>query len=194
MSPKSDSHSQGPTNVRSPGVDNDVEYRVPFNPSRYPDDETGSMYMLPPYSSPSWTKTHDRKHRIKKVGQHYRQTKYNKLDLISPLPGCQENSIHHSSKYDRKKSRAGKNAAGSNHTSDKKYYGSCHLNPYFDTRRYTATMKKKGTGVVNSISPLNSKLYSEHLSSLKWIFHEPTVQVSKQKVPLSSPVQKAYLV
>ena len=69
------------------------------------------IYMLPSSSSPSRTRTHDRKHQKKKLGQHFCQTKPNKLYLISPLPDCRLNSILHSSKYDRKQSSANKSSA-----------------------------------------------------------------------------------
>ena len=51
-----------------------------------------------------------------KVVQHYCQTMPNKLDLISSLPDCQLNSVHHLSKYDGHQSRADKSSAGSNHS------------------------------------------------------------------------------
>lgn len=47
--------------------DVDVEHHVPFNPSRYPDVENGSMYMLPPYFSPCMNRTHNQKHQKRKL-------------------------------------------------------------------------------------------------------------------------------
>ena len=48
--------------------------------------------------------------------------------------------------------------------------------------------------MVNSVSPANSNLHSEHPLSTKWISHEPTAQVFKQKLFQTLPGQKAYLV
>lgn len=45
-----------------------------------------------------------------------------------------------------------------------------------------------------SVLPANSKSILEHPLSTKLIFHEPTVQVSKQKMSLTLPVQKSYSV
>ena len=48
--------------------------------------------------------------------------------------------------------------------------------------------------MVNSVLSVNSKCHSKHPLSTKWILHESTVQISKQKVSPVLPVQKAYLV
>ena len=47
---------------------------------------------------------------------------------------------------------------------------------------------------MSSVLPENSRLHSAPTSIMKWIFHEPTVQVSKQKVSPTLPMQKAYSV
>ena len=85
-------------------VDDDgVEQQVPFNPNRYSNGEHSSMYILPfSYSSPSRTITHDQKHQKKKLRHNSCQTKPNSLYLISLLPDCQLNSIHHLWKIDMK--------------------------------------------------------------------------------------------
>ena len=149
--------------------------------------------MLPP-SSPLRNQTHDRRHCKKKLGLHSCQTKPTKLNLISPLPDCKLNSVHHSFKYDREQSRADKSSAGRNHASNKKHHIICHLNPTIGTRRYAAKMKKKGRRVMNSVLLANSKFHLEPPSTLKWIFHEPAVPVSKQKVFPVLPLQKSYSV
>ena len=174
-------------------VDVDVEQHVPFDSSCYPNGTSASLYMTPP-SSPPRNCTHDWKHQKKKLGLHSCQTKPNKLNLILPLLYYKLNFIHHSLKYDREQSCADKSSAGSNHTSNKKHHSVCHLNPTIVTRKSAAKMKKKRRGVVNSVLPVNSKLYLEHLSTTKWIFHKPTVPVSDQKVSPTLLVQKAYLV
>ena len=76
----------------------DVEQHVPFDSCRYPDGANASLYMRPP-SSPLKNRTHDRKHQ-KKEGSHSRQTKPNKLNLLSPLPDFRLHSVHHLLKYD----------------------------------------------------------------------------------------------
>ena len=102
------------------------------------------------------------------------------MKLISPLPDCKLNSVHHSLKYDREQSRADKSSAGSNHTPSKKHHNVYYLNPTIVTRRSAAKMKKKRGGVVNSVSvspaKSKSKLYN------------------RQKVSPTLPVQSAYSV
>ena len=117
-----------------------------------------------------------------------------KIDLISPIPGCQLNPLCHLLNYHRKQSPTDKISAGSNHTFHKKYHDNCHLNSSIGNRRYAAKTSKEGRGVVNSVSPANSNLHSEHPLSTKWISHEPTAQVFKQKLFQTLPGQKAYLV
>ena len=172
MSPKSDNHSHGPPTGRHPGYDIDVdefeatkelfdkvmaleislfdadevdvEQHVPFDSCRYPDGANASLYMRPP-SPPLKNCIYDRKHQ-KKKGSHSRQTKPNKLNLLSPLPDFRLHSVHHSVKYDRKQSGADKSSAGSDHTSVHKHHPVCHLNPTSVTRQLDAMMKKKKEG------------------------------------------------
>ena len=134
------------------------------------------VHILPSFS-PSKNKTNDCKHQKNKLGQYSCQTKPNKFYLILPPLDCQLNSFHHSSKCDRQQSRVDKSSAGSNHTPYKKHHDSCHLKFSICTRRYAAKMKK-GRGVGNYVSPANSKLHLEYPLSMRWIFHEPPVQVS----------------
>ena len=129
MSSKSDNHGHGPLSRRPPGNDIDVDdlevtnkllYKImtldksmfdvneddikqhfPFDPSSYPDNDHGSMYMFPPSSPLYRIKTHNWKHQKKKSRQNSCCTKPNKLGLILPLPNCYLNSIHHLSKYDQ---------------------------------------------------------------------------------------------
>ena len=157
MSPISNKHSKdiSPSTGRPPGSncdadENEYEELVRFDPSYYPDDSNGLMYMQPP-SSPPRNSIHDYKHQ-KKKGSRSRSTEPNKLNLISPLPDFRLNSIHHILKYDREQSRANKSSAISNHTSIHKHYPVCHLNPTIATRRPDATIKKKKGGVVDSAS------------------------------------------
>ena len=112
--------------------------------------------MRPP-SSPPKNRTHDQKHQ-KKKGSRSRQTKPNKLNLLSPLPDFRLHSVHHSVKYDRDQSRADKSSAGSNHTSIHKHHLSSHLNPT-SADRLEARMKKKRRGVVKSVSKSKSDLH-----------------------------------
>ena len=162
--------------------EDDVEQHVPF------------YLSLIPLLSPPTNLTHDRKHQKKKLRLHSCQTKPSKLNLISPLPDCRFNSVHHSLEYDREQSYAYKSSADSNHTSSKKHLIICCLNFTISTKQYTAKMKMKGRGVVNSVSPANSKFHFEPPLTLKWIFQKPTVSISKQKVSPTLPVQKAYSV
>ena len=66
---------------------------VPFNHHRYPDGQHGAIYMKPPLLPPR-NCTHDRKHQKKKFSRS-RSVKPNKLNLISPLPDFQLNSLHY---------------------------------------------------------------------------------------------------
>ena len=103
------------------------------------------MYMRPPLSPPR-NRTHDQTHQKKKFSQS-RSTKPNKMNLISPFPDFQLNSLHHSLKYDRVQSRADKSSTGSDHTSKHKHHSVCYLNPISAFQR-DSTNKKKRDGVV----------------------------------------------
>ena len=138
--------------------ENDYEEYVPFDPHRYPDGQHGAMYMRS-LSSPLRNCTHDRKHQKKKFSRS-RSTKPNKLNLISPLPDFQLNSLHHLLTYDRVQSRADKSSAGNNHTSKNKHYSVCHLNPTSASRQCDSTIKKKRGGV-DSASVLPAKSISK---------------------------------
>ena len=118
---------------------------------------------MQPSSSPPRNRTHDRKHQKKKFSRS-RSTKPNKLNLLSPLPDFQLNSLHHAFKYDRRQSRADKSSAGSDHTSKHKHHDVCHLNPT-SSIRHNSTIKKKRGGVVNSASVLPAKSTSKSSKS-----------------------------
>ena len=186
MSPISNKNGKdiGQPPGRPPGstCDADENYYdelVPFDPSRYPDGANGAMYMRPPLSPPR-NRTHDRKHQKKKSSRS-RSTNPNKLNLISPLPDFQLNSLHHLLKYDMIQSRADKSSAGSNHTSIHKHHLVCHLNPTSATRRLDATIKKKRGGVVDSAVVSSVPVVSSAKSISKSCKRSPTL-----------PIQQAY--
>ena len=97
------------------------------------------------------------------------------MKLISPLPGCKLNSVHHSLKYDREQSCADKSFADSNHTSSNKYHRVCHHNPTNVTRQTAAKMKKRRRSVVKSVSVLPAKSKSK-LHSQQQVYHILRVQ------------------
>ena len=85
-----------PSDDDSP-INEDVEQYVPFDSGRFLDCAHGahsSMYMKPPSCSPKCQR-YTRNHQQKRLGQHSRWTKPNKLTLIPPLPNNQVHSNYH---------------------------------------------------------------------------------------------------